>query len=186
MPSFVAAQTDVSVNIYGSNAAAALRISIPFPQLTPPVTSQTIYNPFYAPLTRAIASTEVFGIVAMPPNQVPTVELAKEAGAQLYLELKAARDGERVSIEARLQDSNSGAVQLARRYRSSEDGLTRLAYTIVDDLVRHLTGKASIFLREIAFVNAPFSYPKSSDSMSSRGIAAQFTVTKGLSLLLLP
>lgn len=150
----VLAQTDVSVNIYGSDAASALRIAIPFPQLTPPVTSQAIYNPFYAPLTRAVASTEAFGIVALPPNRPPSVKSAKESGAQLYLELKVSSEGEKIAVEARLLDANSEATQLARRYRSSEAALTRLAYTIVDDLVRHLTGKPSIFLREIVFVSS--------------------------------
>lgn len=153
IPTGARAQTDVRVNIYGSDAASALRISIPFPTLTPPVTSQMIYNPFYAPLTRAVASAEIFGIVALPPNQTPSVKLAKESGAQLYLEMKVLQEADKIVVEARLLDTNSGSAQLARRYRSSEAALTRLAYTIVDDIVRHLTGKPSIFLREIAFVS---------------------------------
>jgi TolB protein len=154
VPSLVEAQTDVRVNIYGTDAASALRIAIPFPQLAPPVTSREIYNPFYAPLTRAIASTEVFGIVALPPNQPPSIAIAKDTGAQLYLDLKVSREEEKVVIEARLTDVNSESTQMARRYRSSDAALTRLAYTIVDDLVRHLTGKPSVFLREITFVSS--------------------------------
>ena len=77
------AQTQVGVDIFGRSSAQAMRIAVPFPTLTQPVAAASIHEPFFSPLTRAIAYAEIFGIVALPPGKPPTPAVAKEAGAQL-------------------------------------------------------------------------------------------------------
>jgi TolB protein len=147
------AQTEVGVNIYGQSGAQAIRIAIPFPTLTQPVAAASVHEPFFSPLTRAIAYSDVFGIVALPPGKTPSPSVAKESGAQLYLDLTISLSGADYVVEARLIDTNSGSAQLARRYSSSPAALTRIAHTIANDLLVHFTGKPGIFLTQIAFVS---------------------------------
>lgn len=148
-----AAQTQIGVDIYGRSSAQAMRIAVPFPTLTRPVAAAAVHEPFFSPLTRAIAYSEIFGIVALPPGKAPSPAVAKEAGAQLYLDLTISLDGANYVVEARLLDTNSNATQLARRYRSTPAALTRIANTIANDLLIHFTGKPGVFLTQIAFVS---------------------------------
>jgi TolB protein len=147
------AQTQVGVDIYGRSASQSMRIAVPFPTLKEPVAAAVVHEPFYSPLTRAIAYSDIFGIVAMPPGKVPSPAVAKEAGAQLYLDLTISMTGTTYVVEARLIDTNSNTAQLARRYTSSAAALTRIANTIANDLLIHFTGKPGIFLTQIAFVS---------------------------------
>jgi len=147
------AQTQVGVDIYGRSGAQSIRIAVPFPTLHEPVAAAVVHEPFFSPLTRAIAYSEIFGVVALPPGKVPSPAVAKEAGAQLYLDLSISMTGTNYAVEARLIDTNSNSTQLARRYSSSPGALTRIAHTIANDLLIHFTGKPGIFLTQIAFVS---------------------------------
>lgn len=147
------AQTQVGVDIYGRSGAQSIRIAIPFPTLAQPVAAASVHEPFFSPLTRAIAYSEIFGIVALPPGKAPSPAVAKEAGAQLYLDLAISLSGANYVVEARLIDVGSGSAQLARRYSSSPAALTRIAHTIANDLLVHFTGKPGVFLTQIAFVS---------------------------------
>lgn len=148
-----AAQTQVGVDIYGRSSAQSIRIAVPFPTLKQPVAAASVHEPFFSPLTRAIAYCEIFGVVALPPGKTPSPAVAKEAGAQLYLDLTISLSGANYVVEARLLDTNSGTAQLARRYSASPAALTRIAHTLANDLLVHFTGKPGIFLTQIAFVS---------------------------------
>lgn len=155
-------QADVRVTMDPSRAAKVARIVVPFPQLSPSVppaagTTDTppfeIVNPaFFAPLTRDIAASAVFSIAPIPPNVPVTLELVKRLEALLLLKLNVYTRGEEYVVEARLIDA-TGATQLGNRYRGPAAALTRIAHTLANDLVRSQTGKAGIFLSQIAMAS---------------------------------
>jgi len=147
------AQQQVGIDIYKNQAAAAVKLAVPFPSVGSGVTSQAIQDPFYAPLIRDLAFSDVFALVALPPNVAATSEMAKRAGAQGLLNLAASVDGGQYIIEARLYDVASNSLQMGRRYRGSPAALTRLAHTIANDLVQYFNGKPGLFLSQIAFIS---------------------------------
>lgn len=145
--------TEIAVDIDRSRAASLLRISIPFPALAPGVDPSLIQRALFSPLTRDLAFSEIFAIVPLPPNSPPTVESAKKAQAQAFLQMDVTTEGEEFVIEARLFDVNSQRIDLGKRYRGRASALTRVAHTIANDLVRHYNGTPGIFLTQIAFVS---------------------------------
>lgn len=146
------AQQQIGVDIYGNQAAAAVKIALPFPEVRSEASPQLIRTSLYEPLQRDLLYAEIFTFVAMPPG-VSSIDSAKAAGAQVLLRMAATiEDGQNV-IEARLYDVGSNTVPLAKRYRGSNAALTRIAHTIANDLMVFFTGKPGVFLSQIAFVS---------------------------------
>ncbi len=152
------AQTEVRPVMDPNQAAAALRIALPFPDMVPKAPAATIPNPedirqqFCAPLSRDIAYSGVFAITPLPPGVAVTPDVAKRAGAQLLLRLNAFIDGQDHIIDAELLDTR-GARQWGQRYRSSAAALTLTAHWIARDVVRAVSGKPGIFTTRIAFAS---------------------------------
>ena len=149
-------QTQIQTTIDPTKATSLLRIAIPFPRTL--IDSSQLNAQFFAPLTRDIAGSGIFGIAAIPPNIPPTADLAKSVGAQLVLNLTVAQQPSSdpkepdYVVEARLLDT-TGSVQLGKRYRGPWAAMTKIAHTIANDLVRTVNGKPGIFLSQIAFAS---------------------------------
>ena len=154
----VLAQTDVTVTIDPSLAASIVRIAIPFPDSVPKtatgsvVAAEEIREPFFSPLTRDIAYSDVFGIAPLPPGIAVTVDVAKRAGAHHLLKMNVFRDGDDYIVDAELFDM-SGARQLGQRYRATRAALTRTAHTIANDVLRMISGRKGIFMTQIAYAS---------------------------------
>ncbi|HVT43319.1 MAG TPA: Tol-Pal system beta propeller repeat protein TolB [Thermoanaerobaculia bacterium] len=149
----VAAQQEIGVDIFGSQSAGVVRLSVPFPALKGGVAAQAIHTPFFSPLTRDLAFSEIFALIPLPPNTSPTLEVAKRAGAQAFLTLEISLEANEYVIEARLYDVATKSVQLGRRYRGTGGALTRIAHMIASDLVRYFNGRPGIFLTQVAYVS---------------------------------
>ncbi len=147
------APTEIEVDIDRSRAASLLRISVPFPALAPGIDPAMIQRSLFSPLTRDLAFSEIFAIVPLPPNSPATLDSAKKAPAQAFLQMDVTTEGEDFVIEVRLFDVNSQRIDLGKRYRGRASALTRIAHTIANDLVRHYNGTPGIFLTQIAFVS---------------------------------
>lgn len=145
------AQQQVGVDIFGSQAAAAVRITVPFPTTKGILSAEVIRTPLFTPLMRDLAFSEVFAIIPVPADAAPTVASAKTAGAQAFLAIEVGREGDEFLVEARLSETATGSVQLARRYRGPQASLTRIAHTLANDLVRFYNGRSGPFLTQIAY-----------------------------------
>jgi TolB protein len=175
------AQQEIAVEIDPSKAASLIRIAVPFPQLAPGVAASTVQQSLYSPLTRDLAWSDMFGIVALPPDRPASIDTARAAKAQAFLKVDVSVQGQEYVIEARLYDVNSKAIQMAKRYRGSGPALTRIAHTIANDLVRHFNGKPGIFLTQIAFVSTRDGtkeiYVMDFDGSNQRRITAHRTIS---------
>jgi TolB protein len=157
-PSILLAQTDVTVTMDPSQAASIVKLAVPFPDSVPrtpaaaAVTAEEIREPFFSPLTRDIAYSDVFAIAPLPPGVPPTVDAARQAGAHHLLKLNVFREGDDFVIEAELFDM-TGARQLGQRYRATAAALTRTAHTIANDVLRMVSGRKGIFMTQIAYAS---------------------------------
>lgn len=147
------AQQEIGVDIYGTQAAAAVRIAVPFPDAGASVLRGTIDPSLYQPLLRDLAFAEIFSLVAMPPGAQNNIEAARRAGAQAFVKMSITRESDDYVIEVRLYDVATQAIHMGRRYRGKESALTRIAHTIANDLVLYFNGKPGVFLSQIAFVS---------------------------------
>ena len=148
------AQTDVSVTIDPSKAAAIARIAVPFTELKEGIVEATIRESFFAPLTRDLAYSGSFAIAPLPPGVAPTQDVAKRAGANFLLITKAEMNGEEYAIEAYFYDTtNPDPLIPPRRYRSPAASLTRTAHMLANELVRAVQGRPGIFMTQIAYAS---------------------------------
>lgn len=146
-------QQEIGVDIFGGQSAGSIRIAIPFPDIDPGLTPQSVHRPFFTPLTGDLAYSEIFAIVPLPPGSPPNIETARRSGAQAFLRLSVQREGTEFLIEARLYDVNSQTLHMGRRYRGPQSALTRIAHTIASDLVLFFNGRPGVFLSQIVFVS---------------------------------
>ena len=63
------AQTQIQTTINPNQAVNVVRIAVPRPETTLPL--ETIETPFFAPLTRDLASSGIFALAPIPPNIPP-------------------------------------------------------------------------------------------------------------------
>ena len=153
LPTSSFGQQQINVNIGKDKAASMVKIALAFPELAPGVASETARAGFFSPLTRDLAFSEIFGIVPLPTNVAPSVDAAKSAGAQAFLKTNILTEGENLVVEVRLFDTTTKTALLAKRYRGSAGALTRIAHMVANDLNRFYTGRAGIFLSQIAFIS---------------------------------
>ena len=154
------AQTQVTTTVDPSQAASVIRIAVPFPDLVParptpntaPAESGTVNDQFFAPLTRDIAYSGVFAIVPLPPNVVPTAEVARRAEAHYLLRLAVFREGADHLVDVWFLEV-SGRVAWQSRYRVPEGAFTRTAHTIANEILRVVNGRPGIFMTRIAFAS---------------------------------
>lgn len=147
------AQQQIGVDIYGSQAAATVKLAFPPPQLGPGVVATAADARFTKVLTNDLVFAEIFAFVPLPAGQPVTNDLAKKAGAQALLMTKIDVAGTEFTVEARLIDVTSGTTHMARRYRGNDAALTRIAHTVANDLVLFFNGKPGVFLTQIAFIS---------------------------------
>ena len=153
------AQTDVTVTMDPTQAAAIARVAIPFPDSIPKtrgsvaVRSEEIHQPFFAPLTRDIQYSDAFAIAPLPPGVPVTIEVARRAGAHYLLKLNVAREGEEYLVDVEAFDTTGTPLGTGKRYRATQAALTRTAHTIADDLLRMVTGRRGIFMTQIAYAS---------------------------------
>lgn len=151
--------TTITDTMNPSEAAAVVRIAVPFPALHPvganapqPVNSEEVRQTFFGSLTRDIAYSGIMAIAPVPPSVPVTSELLKTINAQLHLQLNVWTEGEEYVVEARLVDQ-SGAAQLKKRYRAPVAALSRTAHMLANEIVRTLNGRPGVFLSQIAFAS---------------------------------
>ncbi|MGH9459267.1 MAG: Tol-Pal system beta propeller repeat protein TolB [Thermoanaerobaculia bacterium] len=147
------AQQQIGIDIYGNQAVSTIRIAIPDPTLGQQVSPALIESKFLQPLRKDLAFSGFFTPVALPPGEI-TRETAQRAGAQalVLLKIDLQPSGEYL-MEARVYDVTTEPLQLGKRYTVDAGGLTRLAHTFANDLVRHFTGNSGMFLSTIAFIS---------------------------------
>jgi len=143
------AQTQVRPEITKQQATTIVRVAVPRPEGVP---LEAVENAFFAPLTRDLAASGVFAIAAIPPNVPPNADLAKAANADFVLSLRFRQEEQDYVLAARLLDT-TGVTQFGKGYRGVAVALSRMAHMLANDLVREMTGKAGIFLSQIAFAS---------------------------------
>ena len=148
-----AQRTEIETQLTPEQAAQAVRITVPFPEMGPNVVPEAIHQPLFTTLTADLVYSRIFVIVPLQPGSSRGLEAAKEAGAQAFLQLSVTREGEAYTVEARLYDVASGTLHMGRRYRGTETALPTLAHTIANDLVLFFNGRPGIFLSRVAFVS---------------------------------
>ena len=155
----LSAQTDVSTTMNASLAATIVRLAIPFPDLAPPdkaapspVNASEVRELFFSPLTRDIAYSGIFAIAPVPPSVPITPDLLKRINAQYHLKLNVWNEADGYVIEGRLIDA-SGAVQLAKRYRTPSAALARTAHMLANELLKIVNGRPGVFMTQIAFAS---------------------------------
>jgi len=153
------AQTDITSTMTREQAAQVMKIAMPFPELKPPsgpapvaVSSNTVREGFFAPLTRDIAYSGIFAIAALPPSVAITPDLLKRLEAPLHLQLNVWLEDQEYVVEARLYDQ-SGEAQMKKRYRAPEAALSRTAHMLANELVKAIGGRPGVFLSQIAFAS---------------------------------
>ena len=154
------AQTDITTTITPDQAAAVIRIAVPFPELAPSsggaagaVDSNQVRELFFAPLTRDIAYSGIFAIAPMPPSVAVTPDLLKRLKAQYHLKLNVwSEKPEEYVIEGRLNDA-TGATQLAKRDRATPAALSRTSHLLANELLKTVNGPPGVFLTQIAFAS---------------------------------
>ena len=158
LPAF-AQTTTITDTMDPTEAAAVVRIAVPFPALHPVgaaapqrVDSEEVRRAFFGSLTRDIAYSGIMAIAPVPPGVPITSEVMKNIQAQLHLQLNVWTEGSEYVVEARLVDQ-SGAAQLKKRYRAPVAALPRTAHMLANEIVRTLNGRPGVFLSQIAFAS---------------------------------
>lgn len=146
------AQSQVQVDIFGSQAAGSVKLAYPFPQLGSEVTRKLVEDRFNRVLLRDLSYAKIFTFVSLPPN-VTTLDAAQRAGAQALLSIQINVEAGEYIVDARLFDVAARSAQMARRYRGSDNALSTIAHTIANDLVTYFNGKPGVFLSQIAFIS---------------------------------
>jgi len=144
------AQTDIHTDINAHQATPVIPVVVPSPDTALPY--EAYGAPFWQPLTRDIAASGVFSIVAIPPNVPIDADVAKRLNAQLLLKTNIVKEGDQFLIEARLLDT-TGTTQFGKRYRGTAPALSRIAHMIGNDMVRQFNGTPGIFLSQIAYAS---------------------------------
>lgn len=164
-PIAVSAQTEIGTTIDPTKARPVVRIAVPFPDLTPapdiagavPADAQLIREAFFGSLTRDIAYSGVFAIAPLPPNVAPTVEVAKNAKADLLLNLRvssAPRGADtEYFVDAYLYNMTGQLETPGKRYTGLRAALSRVAHSIANDLLRVINGQPGVFKTQIAFAS---------------------------------
>jgi TolB protein len=156
------AQTQVTTTVDPSQAAAVVRVAIPFPDLVPPrptpngapAESGQVNSEFFAPLTRDIAYSGTFAIVPLPPGVEPTPEVVKRTEGHYLLKLAVFREGGDHIVEARMLDTTGqDAFQGRGRYRCPPGAMTRAAHMIANQMLRVVSGQPGVFMTQIAFAS---------------------------------
>jgi TolB protein len=148
----LAAQQQVDVDIFGSQAASTIKLAYPFPQLGSEVSRATIDERFNGNLLKDLAFAEIFQFVSLPPG-VATVESAQRAGAQALLQISFSVEAGEYIADVRLVDVGSKSLQMGKRYRGTEGSLSAIAHTIANELVLYFNGKPGVFLSQVAFIS---------------------------------
>ncbi len=74
-------------------------------------------------------------------------------GADAVVRIRVPFQEDRIDLEARLHDNESGTELFGRRYGGKIELLRRVAHQLADDLVRHYTGRPGIAMTRISFVS---------------------------------
>ena len=148
-----AQQKQIRVDIRRDQAAGSIRLTVPFPELGQEVSAEVMESGFFRVLQRDLAYSEIFTLIPLAPGVEASLENAKRIGAQAYLRLNTEVDVSGFSIEARLFDAGSGALQMGKRYRGPQASLGKIAHTLANDLVLYFNGSPGLFLSQIAFIS---------------------------------
>ena len=148
-----AQRTEIETQLNPDQAAASVRIAVPFPNMGRSVTPEQIHKPLFTTLTADLVYSQVFVIVPLRPGEERGLPAARTAGAQAFLQLDVTREGEDYTVEARLYDVASESLHMGRRYRGSQAALPTLAHTIANDLVLFFNGRPGIFNSRVAFIS---------------------------------
>jgi TolB protein len=152
-------QADVTVTMDPSQAASVVRIAVPFPDSIPKtagatvVAAEEIRLPFFAPLTRDLAYSDVFAIAPLPPGIAATVEVAQRAGAHYLLKLNTFREGEEYLIDVELFEMTGSLAMPGKRYRAPREALSRTAHMIANEILRVVNGRPGVFMTQIAYAS---------------------------------
>ncbi len=80
-------------------------------------------------------------------------ELYRSLGNEVVLMMAVEQEGDRISLEGRVLDLESGQAVLGKRYRGELSLARRIAHTLADEVVQHFSQQPGIALSTIAFVS---------------------------------
>ena len=80
-------------------------------------------------------------------------ELYRSLGNEVVLRMEISQEGDRVVLEGRVVDLESGQTVLGKRYRGQLSLARRIAHTLADEVVRFFSRQAGIALSTISFVS---------------------------------
>jgi TolB protein len=80
-------------------------------------------------------------------------ELFRSLGNEVVLGMDLQQEGERLVLEGRVVDLESGQTVLGKRYRGEFSLARRIAHTLADEIVQYFSQKPGIALSTIAFVS---------------------------------
>jgi TolB protein len=84
-------------------------------------------------------------------DQDQDFEIYRSLGNEALLDTTLRQDGDRLVLEGRLYDLQSGRAILGKRYQGGLDLARRMAHTFADEIVRYFSGRQGIALSSIAF-----------------------------------
>ena len=100
-----------------------------------------------------VVDPKLYGLV--PPSSDGTVRHDDwlSIGADAMVQIRVPVQDDRIDLEARLYDNETGSAVFARRYGGRLGTIRRVGHLVADDIVKHYTGKIGVGLTRIAFVS---------------------------------
>ena len=80
-------------------------------------------------------------------------ELYRSLGNEVVLKMDLRQEGQRMALEGRVVDLESGQTVLGKRYRGEYSLARRIAHTLADEIVQYFSQQPGIALSTIAFVS---------------------------------
>lgn len=94
-----------------------------------------------------------FTVLELTGERDRDFEQYRSLGNEYLLRTNVADDAGQLVLEGRLFDLAGGTPILAKRYRAKPSVARRMAHTFADEIIRSLTGRASVALTSIAFTS---------------------------------
>lgn len=152
-PAALGQRTEIETQLDADRAAASVPIAVPFPRMTPPVTSEDIHRDFYTTLQNDLVYSRIFSLIPVSMTSDRRAETLRADGAQALLDMAVSRTGEQYAIEARLIDTANGSTLIGKRYRGTQRALRALAHAVANDVVQFFDGRPGVFASRVAFVS---------------------------------
>jgi len=98
-----------------------------------------------------IQGPDELAVAQLTGDQEQDFETYRSLGNEALLDTTLKEEGDRLVLEGRLYDLQSGRAILGKRYQGGLDLARRIAHTFADEIVRYFSGRQGIALTSITF-----------------------------------